>query len=203
MGIFDDFGVDPDKVQEAGNFNVDDGVYHFEVAEAEILEGTTNKPDTTFFYIDFQLFDEDGDAVGSTRTWYTMAEDGDSETAQAQRSAGYLKADAKALGVTDLHNFDGSEIIGVKGVLRLVSTPGKGKNKGNTYQNVRNIRRTEEEVEEAPAPKKAPAKRAPAKKAPDTSKEDAEAKERVKAKQAARAAEAEPEDEDDDSNPFG
>lgn len=200
MGIFDDFGVDPDKVQEAGNFNVEDGVYHFEVAEAEILEGTTNKPDTTFFYIDFQLFDEDGDPVGSTRTWYTMAEDGDSETAQAQRSAGYLKADAKALGVTDLHNFDGSEIIGVKGVLRLVSTPGKGKNKGNTYQNVRNIRRTEEEVEEAPAPKKAAAK----KPAASTAKADAEAKARVKANQAARAAEAEPEDDgDDDSNPFG
>lgn len=198
MGIFDDFGIDPDKVKEAGNFNVDDGVYHFEVAEAEILEGTTNKPDTTFFYIDFQLTDEDGDAVGSTRTWYTMAEDGDSDTVKAARSAGYLKGDAKALGVTDMNSFDGSEIIGVKGVLRLVSSPGKGANKGKTYQNVRNIRRTEEEVEEAPV-KKAPAK----KPAASTAKADAAAKARVKAKQAERAAEEEPEDGEDDENPFG
>lgn len=199
MGIFDDFGVDPDKVKEAGNFNVEDGVYHFEVAEAEILEGTAKKPDTTFFYIDFQLTDEDGDPVGSVRTWYTMAEDNDSETAQAVRSQGFLKSDAKALGVTDMHAFDGSEIIGVKGVLRLVSTPGKGASKGKIFQNVRNIRRVEEEVEEAPAPKKAPAKRAAK---PAATEDDAAIKARVKAKQAARAAEPE-EDEDDEDNPFG
>ena len=194
MGIFDDYGVDPDEIKEA-SFDTPDGTYRFEISEAEILDGTNNKPDTTFFIIDYQLEDEDGDAAGSTREWFTMAEDGDSETKRAAQSMGFLKTRLKSLGVTDLKNFDGSEILGLTGVLQLRSTPGKGANKGRTYQNVRSV--TLDEAE-APAPKKAPAKR-PAKR-PAKEESDEAIKARVKAKQAARAA-AEPEDDED--NPFG
>lgn len=194
MGIFDDYGVDPDEIKEA-SFDTPDGTYRFEISEAEILDGTKNKPDTTFFIIDYQLEDEDGDAAGSTREWFTMAEDGDSETKRAAQSMGFLKTRLKSLGVTDLKNFDGSEILGLTGVLQLRSTPGKGANKGRTYQNVRSV--TLDEAE-APAPKKAPAKR-PAKR-PAKEESDEAIKARVKAKQAARAA-AEPEDDED--NPFG
>lgn len=201
MGIFDDFGIDSDAIKES-SFDIEDGTYYFEVAEAEIQEGTQNKPDTTFFYIDYQLTDEDGDTAGSTRSWYTMAEDGDSDTKRVNQSLGFFKADLKKLGVTDLANFDGSEIVGLKGVLQLKSTPGKGANRDKTYQNIRNLRLSEEEEAPAPVVKKAPAKKA----APAaTAKADAEAKARVKAKQAERAAaEAteEPEEADDD-NPFG
>lgn len=194
MGIFDDYGVDPDEIKEA-SFGTPDGTYRFEISEAEILDGTNSKPDTTFFIIDYQLEDEDGDAAGSTREWFTMAEDGDSETKRAAQSMGFLKTRLKSLGVTDLKNFDGSEILGLTGVLQLRSTPGKGANKGVTFQNVRSV--TLDEAE-APAPKKAPAKR-PAKR-PAKEESDEAIKARVKAKQAARAA-AEPEDDED--NPFG
>lgn len=197
MGIFDDFNIDIDAVKES-SFDIEDGTYRFEIAEAEQLDGTDNKPDTTFFIIDFQLEDEDGDAAGQTRTWYTLAEDGDTDTKRVLQSMSFFKADLKALGVKDFANFDGSELIGKTGTLRLVSTPGKGANKGKTFQNVKSI--TLDEEEEAPAPKKAPAKRA----ASSTAKADAEAKARVKANQAKRAAEAEESDEDDeDDNPFG
>lgn len=194
MGIFDEFGIDPSAIKES-SFDIEDGTYYFEVAEAEIQEGTKNNPDTTMFYIDYQLTDEDGDTAGSTRAWYTMAEDGDSETKRVQQSLSFFKADLKRLGVTDLANFDGSEIIGRKGVLQLKSTPGKGQNRDKVYQNIRNLRLTEEEEASSPVVKKAPAKSAKA-------EDDAAIKERVKAKQAARAA-AEPEDEADDENPFG
>lgn len=201
MGIFDDYGVDPDEIKES-SFDIEDGTYRFEIAEAEILEGTNNKPDTTFFIIDYQLEDEDGDSAGSTREWFTMAEDGDSDTRRAQQSMGFLKSRLKSLGVTDLKSFDGSEIVGLEGVLQLKSTPGKGANKDKKYQNVKNVR--VDEVEEAPAPKKV-AKKTPAKAKAKAEESDEAIKARVKAKQAARkAAEDEPEDEgDDEDNPFG
>ena len=199
MGIFDDFGIDSDAIKES-SFDIEDGTYYFEVAEAEIQEGTQNKPDTTFFYIDYQLTDEDGDTAGSTRSWYTMAEDGDSETKRVTQSLGFFKSDLKRLGVTDLANFDGSEIVGLKGVLQLKSTPGKGANRDKTYQNIRNLRLTEEEEAPAPVVKKAPAKKAaPA----STAKADAAAKARVQAKQAERAAAEEETEDDADDNPFG
>lgn len=203
MGIFDDYGIDPDEIKES-SFDIEDGTYNFEIAEAENLDGTNNKPDTTFHIIDYQLTDEEGDSVGSTREWFTLAEDGDPETKRAKQSQSFLKSRLKSLGITGeaLKGYDGSEIVGLTGVLQLKSTPGTGVNKGKTFQNVKNVRLAEVEEEPAPAPKKAVRK--PAAKA-GISKEDAEAKARVKAKQAARAAaeaEEEPDDEDDD-NPFG
>lgn len=206
MGIFDDYGIDPDEIKET-SFDIEDGTYRFEIAEAEILEGTNNKPDTTFFIIDYQLEDEDGDAAGSTREWFTMAEDGDSETKRAQTSMGFLKSRLKGLGITDLHDFDGSEIVGLTGVLQLKSTPGKGSNKDKTFQNVKNVRLDEKEP---PAPvKKAvrkPAVKASAKASAKVEESDESIKARVKAKQAARAAreaEADDGDDEDDANPFG
>lgn len=201
MGIFDDYGVDPDDIKESGNFDVPDGTYRFEISEAEKLEGTNNKPDTEFFIIDYQLEDEDGDAAGSTREWFTMAEDGDSETKRAQQSMSFLKSRLRSLKVTDLKSFDGSEIVGLTGTLQLRSTPGKGTNKGKTFQNIKSVTLDEVE-EEAPVVKKAAAKRAPAKSNKISVEESDESiKARVKAKQAARAAEAE--EPDDEDNPFG
>ena len=196
MGIFDDYGVDPDEIKES-NFDIEDGTYRFEISSAEIIEGTNNKPDTTFFVIDYELEDEDGDAAGSTREWFTMAEDGDSDTKRAQQSMGFLKTRLKSLGVTDLKGFDGSEIVGLTGVLQLRSTPGKGANKDKKFQNVRSVK--VDEAEPAPAPKKAPAKKAPAK----VEESDESIKARVKAKQAARAAAEAEESDEDDANPFG
>lgn len=198
MGLFDDYGIDPDAIKES-SFDIDDGTYHFEIGEAERQDGTTNNPENTVFYIDYSLFDEDGDPVGSKRAYYTLAEDGDSDTKRVQQSMSFFKADLKRLGITDLSNFDGSELIGLKGVLQLKSTPGKGANRGNTYQNIRNLR-LDEEAEEAPAPAatKASAKAAPKQAGKSTTKAeaDAAAKARVQEKRAARA-------ESDDDNPFG
>lgn len=202
MGIFDDYGVNPDEIKES-SFDIEDGTYRFEIAEAEILEGTNNKPDTTFFIIDYQLEDEDGDAAGSTREWFTMAEDGDSDTRRAQQSMGFLKSRLKGLGITDLHDFDGSEIVGLAGVLQLKSTPGKGSNKDKTFQNVKNVRLDEKEP---PAPVKKAARKPAVKASAKVEESDESIKARVKAKQAARAAreaEADDGDDEDDANPFG
>jgi len=202
MGIFDDFGINPDEIKES-SFDIDDGTYLFEIGEAERQDGSTAHPENTMFYIDYSLFNEDGESVGSKRAYYTLAEDGDSETKRVQQSLSFFKADLKRLGITDLSDFDGSELIGLRGVLQLKSVPGKGANRNNMYQNIRNIRLDDDEPQEAPVIKKpvAAAKKAPARPAAkDTAADDAAAKERVAARRAARA--AEPAD-DEDGNPFG
>lgn len=208
MGLFDDYNINIDEVKES-SFDINPGTYNFEISEAEQLDGTNAKPDTTFFYIEYQLTDEDGDSAGSTREFFTLAEDGDSETKRVTQSMGFLKSRLKSLGITDLKGFDGEELVGLTGVLQVVVTLGKGANKGKSFTNIKNVRLdgADDEEQVAPVVKKAPAKKPVAKTAakPTISKEDAEAKARVKAKQAARAAaEAESEDdEDDEDNPFG
>lgn len=190
MGIFNDYDIDIDSVKE-NNFDVEDGVYHFEVAEAEVLDGTQNKPDDTFFIIDYQLEDENGDAAGQKRAWYTLAQDGEI-TKRAQQSLSFLKSDLMKLGLkgAQLADFDGSEIVGKRGTLQLKTTPGK--NGKGEFQNIRNIRLDESDEEEAPAK---PARRKAAPKA------EAEAPARTTRRKAAPKA-VEP-DEDDNDNPFG
>lgn len=205
MGIFDDFGINPDEIKES-SFDIADGTYLFEIGEAERQDGSTNNPDDTLFYIDYSLFNEDEESVGSKRAYYTLAQDGDTDTKRVQQSLSFFKADLKRLGITDLSSFDGSELIGLRGVLQLKSVPGKGANRNNMYQNIRNIRLDDDGADEAPVVKKPaaakPAAKKPAAKA-DTSADDAAARERVAANRAARAAaEAAPE-ETEDGNPFG
>lgn len=184
MGIFSDYDIDIDSVKENSGFDVEDGVYQFTIAEADTLDGTPNKPDTTFFYIDYSLEDENGDTAGIKRAWYTLAEDGDTDTKRVKQSMSFLKGDLLRLGLkgSQLADFDGSELVGRTGTLQLKT--GAGKNGKQGYQNIRNIRLDDgDEAEEAPAPKKA-SKPAAKKAAPK------------------KAAEPEPEEGDEDDNPF-
>lgn len=186
MGIFSDYDIDIDSVKE-NNFDVADGVYLFTVAEAEVLDGTANKPDDTFFIIDYQLEDENGDAAGQKREWFTLAQDGDATTKRAKQSVSFLKARLVSLGLkgAQLVDFDGSEIVGKTGSLQLKTTPSK--NGGGEFQNIRNVRVVEDSEDEEPAPKKTAPKRAAAKKSAPKKSAPVE----------------ESDDEDDDENPFG
>jgi len=195
MGIFQDYDIDIDSVKES-SFDVNDGTYRFTIAEADTRDGTKNFPDNVYFLIDYQLEDENGDSVGSKSEWFTLEEDGRTDTKKVETGLRMLKSRLLSLGLkgAQLQEFDGSEIDGLTGVLTLKSTVSK--NNGNTYQNVRNLRvdqdeETEEVEEEAPKAKAKPAatKAAPAKPAA--------------AKKPAPKAKAEESDGDDDDNPFG
>lgn len=209
MGIFDDYGIDPDTIKES-SFDIDDGTYIFEIGEAETQDGSTSNPDDSFFYIDYSLFDaETLEPVGSKRAYYTLAQDGDSETKRVKQSMSFMKGDLKRLGITDLSSFDGSELIGLRGSLQLKSVPGKGARRNEMFQNIKNVRLAgeEDEAEAAPEVKKPVRKAAarPAAKA-DTAADDAAARERVAANRAARAAAAKSaadEPDDEAGNPFG
>lgn len=188
MGIFSDYDIDIDSVKE-NSFDVPDGTYRFEIAEGEELDGTQNKPDTTFFVIDYQLEDEHSDAAGSYREWYVLAENGDSETKRARQSVGFLKSRLLKLGLkgSQLADFDGSEIIGITGTMRLKTKPGR--KQGTEFQNIATMKVDGvdgTDVEEEKEPEEAPAK--PARKAP--------------AKRAAKPAAAKEPEADEDENPF-
>lgn len=216
MGLFDDFDIDMDDVKAAGGFDFEDGFYEWEISEALRQQGSKNKPDTTFFIIKYNL-----DEAGTYWEWFTLAEDGDSQTTNAKRSLGYLKERLLALGVpaAQLNVLEPEDLEGLTGTFKLVTT----KNAKGEFQNIRNFKANveaeEEEEEPAPAPtrtrRKPAAKPAPEPEEDDEPEEsDAEIKARVAAKRASREkAEAPtkrtpakrrsaPADDEDGDNPF-
>ncbi len=201
MGLFDDFDIDMDEVEEAGGFSFEDGSYDFEIAEALTQNGTKNKPDTTFFIIKYAL--NDGEA-GTYWEWYTVAVDGSSEHANAKRSLGFLKSRLMDLGfkASQLNDIDGEDLEGIQGTLKLVTTSGKGANAANKYQNVRDVKVGADEPEKAPV--KAETKRRHAAKPVEDDEEDEDLdaiKQHVAAKRAARAKATSEDDEEEAPKP--
>lgn len=216
MGLFDDYDIDMDEVEAAGGFDFKDGIYEFEVAEALLQQGSKNKPDVTFFIIKYDL-----DEAGVYWEWFTVAVDRDAEHPDAKRGLGYLKGRLQDLGfqAAELNDIEPEDVEGITGTLKLVTTQGKGKNAGNSYQNVRDVKvgevadEPEDEPEEAPAPR-----RRTAKPAAEPEEDDAAIKRRVAAKRAEREAApakrtvtkpatrrrgAAASEDEDEENPFG
>ena len=175
MGLFDDFDMSEEDIK-VNNFDIDDGVYHFVVAEAERQDGSAKNPDNTYFVIKLQLENEAGEAAGEKQSWHTLAVDGDTEHRIAKIGWSTLKQMLLNLGLkgSELQDFEGPEIVGKTGTLQLKTAPAK--NGKDPYQNIRNVRVDKDEPEAKPA-KKAAAKPKPAP--------------------------GEESDDDDDDNPFG
>lgn len=196
MGLFDDFDIDMDEVEAAGTgFDFPDGHYDFEITEALTQNGSKNKPDNTYFIVKYEL--NDGE-VGTYWEWYTVAVNGSTEHADAKRSLGYLKSRLADLGIpaAQMNSLEEGDLDGIRGTLELKTTNGKGKNAGNTYQNVRNVKVNADEAEE-PAEDEADTKKkvaaAAAKKAAPATTQRATRKPKVTA----------PADDEDEENPFG
>ena len=137
MGLFDDFDIDMDEVKATGGFGFDDGFYEFEISEALVQNGTKNRPDNTNFIIKYDM-----DEAGTYWEWFTIAVDGDPEHPTAKRSLGFLKNRLLDLGfeAAALNDIEPEDLEGIQGTLELKTTSGKGKNAGNTYQNIRNVK---------------------------------------------------------------
>ena len=143
-GLFESLGIDKDAIEEATGFSsIPDGTHPFEITEAEIRNGTTNKPDTTFYVIDYDLEEH-----GHKLEFFTVAEDGEFTDA-AEKSLGYLKRRLRDLGV-DWDAFDPEEtsLEGIRGFIKLVTT--KSKKDGKEYQNIRDV--TVEEIDDDSEP---------------------------------------------------
>lgn len=179
MGLFDDFDIDMDEVEVAGGFDFKDGFYDFEISEALRQNGSKNRPDHTFFIIKYDL-----DEHGTYWEWFAIAVNGETDHADAKRGLGNLKGRLLDLGflAAELNEIEPEDLEGILGSLQLVTTQGKGKNAGNKYQNVRNVKVKADDDADEPEPAPEPE--------PDTKAADAAAKRRVAARQAARTAPA-------------
>lgn len=177
MGLFDDFDIDMDEVEVAGGFDFKDGFYDFEISEALRQNGSKNRPDHTFFIIKYDL-----DEHGTYWEWFAIAVNGETDHPDAKRGLGNLKGRLLDLGflAAELNEIEPEDLEGILGSLQLVTTQGKGKNAGNKYQNVRNVKVKADDAADEPEPTPEPEPKT------DTKAADAAAKRRVAARQAAR-----------------
>lgn len=180
MGLFDDFDIDMDEVEESSFASIKDGFYEFETTELMHQNGSKNKPDYTYKVLKFDL-----DEAGTYWEWFVVAVHGETDHKDAKRGLGNLKTRLLSLGflASELNEIEPEDVEGITGSLQLVTTQGKGANAGNYYQNVRNVKVEDPDAADEPAPAPEPE--------PDPKAADAAAKRRVAARQAARTAPAE------------
>lgn len=133
MGILDDFEIDMTDIKEAGDWNVDDGIYEFNLLDVFLKKGTDKHPDTVWVIFKYGL-DDDGTEY---QEWFTMPEDPQSPTVKEKQKLGFYKQRLLSLGVApeDVNTVNSDDLIGTTGVLQLKTTKGKD---GKDYQNVDN-----------------------------------------------------------------
>ena len=160
MGLFEDFDIDMDDVEEATGFaTIPDGVYEFEIAEGYTQNGSSNFPNDKLFFIKYSL-----DEAGSTSERFVIGQrdDEDSEyeiTERAKQSLGFLKTRLKSLGFEKMPS-DASELEGIRGTLKLATTKTKKNGETKEYQNVRDVKVTPKAAAKKSAASKTSAKTA-------------------------------------------
>lgn len=165
MGLLDDYGIDLDGV-EAPSYDVEDGIYEFEIGDHYIKSGTDKFPDKSWIIISYLL----GDAGKTKDEWFQLPEDASNPTPKELEKLGYYKARLIDLGIPEegLNSAGPDQTVGLRGTLHVATK--------NGWQNVKNVKLdTDGENEfsgvkstpdEAPAEEAAPAAKAPAARAP-------------------------------------
>jgi hypothetical protein len=153
-GLLDDYGIDADEIPDI-SYEVPDGVYRYELGG--VIHWQDEEGSRKAIRFDFLLDDEDG-TTGQKSEWFNMPEDPENPTDYEMQTLARMKRRIVELGIPkeEAGNAGEEELVGLTGTLQIVSVPGKGKNKGKTYQNIRNVR--PDEVDEAPAAPAAKAK---------------------------------------------
>jgi len=155
-GLFAEYGIDPDEIPDGPNYDLPDGVYVFEIGRGFIWE--SEEDGRRAVVLDYLLDDEEG-TTGSKSEWFNLPEDPENPTDSEMQKLSFLKSRILSLGFSkeDLAEWVPEDAEGIVGTLQLASSAGKGKNKGKTYQNVRNVRVEDDTpTEEVPVKKAAP-----------------------------------------------
>lgn len=161
MGFLDEYDVNLDEFNESG-FDVPDGQYVFEVSKGELRKGTNADPDVVHVVISFALENEDGE-VKTWNWWLKVPDDPSRPTRRESISMSDWKKWCLAAGFETPNEVGPEDVEGITGTVRLVSTPGKGKNADRMYTNPRDWTF---DTEEEPAPKPTKATK-PTKKRPE------------------------------------
>lgn len=138
MGFLEQYGIEREKIQEAGFKLPPVGRHHFVVGDAKVQKGTKNNPGDEAFIITYQLSDADGESTGKADERRVIRQNG-KVTDKAGRELGWLERRIKDLGfaggLSD-PEFEGPDsIVGIRGTLEIVhNTQGDRK-----FANVQNV----------------------------------------------------------------
>lgn len=152
MGLLDDFGIDTSDI-EVPSFEIEDGIYEFEIGDVFVKNGSQNYPDRSWVIVEYIL----GDSGQKKSEMFELPADPANITDKERQKLGFYVSRLVGLGVPrdEVNNIDRDDLIGLRGTLQVYSQSGKGANKGKTFQNIKNVKVTSEAA--APAAKAAPA----------------------------------------------
>ncbi len=148
-GFFGDLAGDIiSNAEDIGFSDPDDGLYEFEVLSGELKVGTKKDPDAKGFIVHFNLNnDQVEDKKYGEYFGVPQPSDPRNPSEREKQQASFLKARLLSLGIgpEKLNSFEGDDIEGVTGTLRIVT------NKGG-YKAVRDLKLKAGAVREAASP---------------------------------------------------
>lgn len=131
MSLFEEYGLDipDDEIPDAPSFDVDDGIYTFEIGDSYLKEWN----DTTSLIIEY-LLGEEGKKFSE---WFRLPVDTDNITAKELQKLSFLKQRYESLGVYPakrIGDVSREDLVGLTGTLKI------GHDKTGKYQNIKTLR---------------------------------------------------------------
>lgn len=159
MGLLDDFGIDTSDI-ETPSFEIEDGIYEFEIGDVFVKNGSQNYPDRSWVIVEYIL----GDTGQKKSEMFELPADPANITDKERQKLGFYVSRLVGLGVPrdEVNNIDREDLIGLRGTLQVYSQSGKGANKGKVYQNIKNVKVSADSTHTASAAPAATATRATA-----------------------------------------
>jgi hypothetical protein len=152
MALLEDYGIDTSDI-EAPSYDLEDGIYEFEVGDVYVKQGSQAYPDRSWVIMEYLV----GDTGIKKSELFELPQDPENITDRERTKLGYYVARLMDLGVErdEVNNVDRDDLIGLRGTLQLYSSAGKGKNAGKMYQNIKNVKVGKSSEAPQPAQKKA------------------------------------------------
>jgi hypothetical protein len=146
-GLLDDFGIDTSDI-EVPSFEIEDGIYEFEIGDVFVKNGSQNYPDRSWIIVEYLL----GDSGQKKSEMFELPVDPSNMTDKERQKIGFYISRMQDLGVAreDVNTVDRDDLIGLRGTLQVYSQSGKGANKGKMFQNIKNVKVAKGDAPNAP-----------------------------------------------------
>lgn len=137
MALLAEFGIDASDI-EMPTYELEDGVYEFEVGSCYVKNGSQAYPDRSWIIIEYII----GDTGQKKSELFELPQDPENMTDREMQKLGYYVSRLVDLGVPrdQVNDIDGEDLVGIRGTLQLYSQAGKGKNAGKMFQNIKNVK---------------------------------------------------------------
>lgn len=152
MSILSEFGIDATEI-EAPSYDLEDGIYDFEVGNVYVKNGSKQHPDRSWIIMEYLV----GDTGVRKSELFELPKDPQNMTDKEIQRLGYYVSRLMDLGVPreKVNDVDGEDLIGLRGTLTLYSQSGRGPNAGKLYQNIKNVRTDSSSAASQSQPKQA------------------------------------------------